>query len=129
MTSFSQAACDLLPLWTVPTCQPKVKMPRAISWKPMARWRCWFSNRFPSMRSSFPEMHGLPISVRFLPDLTGHRGKLFSKTGVGQTIHAGTFIHKREIVLDSRLKRDPEELSRILVHEIFHFVWARLPNS
>jgi len=38
-------------------------------------------------------------------------------------------IRKRQIVLDSSLRSDGRELSRIFVHELFHFVWARLGNT
>jgi hypothetical protein len=31
-------------------------------------------------------------------------------------------------VLDQELRQNPRELARILVHELFHFVWARLGN-
>lgn len=31
-------------------------------------------------------------------------------------------------MLDSDLRRHPKELSRILVHEVFHFAWVRLSN-
>jgi len=32
-------------------------------------------------------------------------------------------------VLDAALRRHPCELRRILIHEIYHFVWVRLNNS
>lgn len=41
---------------------------------------------------------------------------------------AGSFIRKREIVLDRELEGQPRELARILIHELFHFVWVRLGN-
>lgn len=44
-------------------------------------------------------------------------------------MHAGAFIRKRELVLDSGLLRRPPELARILIHEIFHFAWVRLGNG
>ena len=66
--------------------------------------------------------------MRFARNLTAYRGKLLSDSDVGQPVHAGAFLRKREIVLDSSLRRDPVERSRILVHEIFHFVWMRLGN-
>jgi hypothetical protein len=47
----------------------------------------------------------------------------------GQPVHASTHIRKREIVLDSGLRRHPKELQRILVHEVFHFAWVRLSNA
>lgn len=37
-------------------------------------------------------------------------------------------IRQRRIVLDAALKRKPAELTRILMHELFHFVWVRLGN-
>ncbi len=71
---------------------------------------------------------GPPIVVRFQPGLTAHRGKLLSGAGIGQPVLAGSFLRKREIVLDSTLLRRSSERGRILVHELFHFVWARLGN-
>jgi hypothetical protein len=46
----------------------------------------------------------------------------------GNPAHAATFIRQRLIVLDHELRRDPSEHRRILVHELFHFVWVRLGN-
>lgn len=43
-------------------------------------------------------------------------------------MYAGSFVRKRRIVLDQELERQPKELARILVHELFHFAWARLGN-
>jgi hypothetical protein len=43
-------------------------------------------------------------------------------------VHAATFIRRREIVLETDLTRKPGDLGLITVHEIFHFVWARLGN-
>jgi hypothetical protein len=42
---------------------------------------------------------------------------------------AGSFLRKREIVLDRELLTNARELTRIVVHEVFHFVWRRLGNS
>ena len=69
---------------------------------------------------------GAPIDVRFLAELTAHRGKLLSARPEGTPVLAGSFLRKREIVLDSELAG--EERSRVLVHELFHFVWLRLGN-
>ena len=55
-------------------------------------------------------------------------GKLRSGVGRGTEVHAGSSIPKRRIVLDSALLDSPAELGRILIHEIFHFVWVRLGN-
>ena len=48
--------------------------------------------------------------------------------GPGAEVHAGTFLRKREIVLDAALLSNPSELARILTHELYHFVWLRLGN-
>ncbi|MEX2261900.1 MAG: hypothetical protein WD696_08100 [Bryobacteraceae bacterium] len=80
--------------------------------------------RLPEM----PDMHGQPIAIRFLPSLSAHRGKLLSNRGQGMQIHAGSFVHRREIVFDAALASHPGEWNRIFVHECFHFVWVRLGN-
>lgn len=74
-------------------------------------------------------MEGLPIRVRFAPALSAHRGRLLSGQERGTSVHAGTFLRKREIVLDSDLLGRPGELTRIVAHEIFHFVWLRSGNT
>ena len=66
--------------------------------------------------------------MRFLPRLTAHRGKLLSGVDRGQPVFAGSFLRKREMVLDAALLEDERERARILVHELFHFVWVRLGN-
>jgi hypothetical protein len=45
----------------------------------------------------------------------------------GTPVHAASFIRRREIVFESELLRKTA-LPQIVVHEIFHFVWARLSN-
>lgn len=76
-----------------------------------------------------PALTGSPICVRALPQLTAHRGKLLSAdTGRGKAVHAASFIRRREIVLECELLTKAI-LPLIVVHEIFHFVWARLGNS
>ena len=42
--------------------------------------------------------------------------------------HAAAFVAHRHVVLDPALLARRRELARILYHEIFHFVWARLGN-
>ena len=37
-------------------------------------------------------------------------------------------LRRRLMVLDAALLGSPRELARILVHEVFHFVWLRLGN-
>jgi hypothetical protein len=68
------------------------------------------------------------VRVRFLPALTADRRHLYSNRAYGQPVFAGSFIRKREIILDRELERQPRELARILVHELFHFAWVRLGN-
>jgi hypothetical protein len=76
-----------------------------------------------------PPVAGRPIRIAFRPALTAKGGVLLSRKDAGMPVHAATFIRRRRIVLDSGLKTQPRELERILLHEIFHFVWLRLGNS
>jgi hypothetical protein len=76
-----------------------------------------------------PALDGLAIEVKFLPALTAHKGKMESGSGRGTEVHAATFPRGRIMVLDSALLKDNEELARIFVHELFHFVWLRLGNA
>jgi hypothetical protein len=46
----------------------------------------------------------------------------------GLEVHAGSFIQRREIILESSLAERPAELARVLAHELFHFVWLRVGN-
>ena len=69
-----------------------------------------------------------PLRVRFLASPRAYRGRLKSGSGPGTPVHAGTFLRKREIVLDTALLASPGELLRILTHEMYHFVWLRLGN-
>ena len=73
-------------------------------------------------------LKGRSIDLRFWPVLTADGRRLYSNRPNGQPVYAGSFIRKRQIVLDQELQRQPRELARILVHELFHFVWARLGN-
>lgn len=73
-------------------------------------------------------LQGRSVCVRFLPALTADRRRLYSNRPHGQPVHAGSFIRKRQIVLDRELEKQPRELARILVHELFHFAWTRLGN-
>jgi hypothetical protein len=75
-----------------------------------------------------PELRGAPIAVRFLPELRVYRGKLHSNQHLGRAVHAASHIRKREMILDRSLNRQRKEFERILIHELFHFVWARLGN-
>jgi hypothetical protein len=90
--------------------------------------------RFSSNRSveriwkRLPPLQGRAIRIRFLPALTVRGGKLYSSRSCGQPVYAGSYIRKREIILDRDLRSRPSELARILTHELFHFVWVRLGN-
>jgi hypothetical protein len=59
-------------------------------------------------------LFGGPIHVRIEPSLGAH--------------WAATHIPHRVIRLDAAVLRKRGEFDRILVHEIFHFVWVRLGN-
>ena len=76
-----------------------------------------------------PGLSGRPVRIRLRPGLTVRRNRLLSRAPAGQPVHAGSFLRRRVIVLDSELLESPAELSRILVHELFHFVWLRLGNA
>lgn len=71
---------------------------------------------------------GSAIRIEFRPCLRASRGKLRSGDGGGIEVHAGTFLRERRVVLDSELTERPIELARILIHELYHFVWIRLGN-
>lgn len=75
-----------------------------------------------------PALKGRAIRVRFLPDLRAGSRKLHSQRPHGQPVYAASFIRKRKMVLDQELKQRRGELARIVVHELFHFVWVRLGN-
>ncbi len=66
--------------------------------------------------------------MRLRPQLTVHAGKLLSGKGWGEPVYAGADIRRRLITLDSSLLDDPRDFTRILIHEVFHFAWARLGN-
>jgi hypothetical protein len=73
-------------------------------------------------------LEGRSVALRFVPALTADRRRLYSNRPCGQPVYAGSFIRRRQIVLDQELERQPRELARILVHELFHFAWVRLGN-
>jgi hypothetical protein len=77
-----------------------------------------------------PVLIGDSIRCSYKPSLTTYRGKLLSgHTWRGTPVHAASFIRERRIVLDRELLRYPSLFRLILVHELFHFVWARLGNK
>jgi hypothetical protein len=73
-------------------------------------------------------LQGRSVYLRFVPALSADRRRLYSNRPQGHPVYAGSFIRKRQIVLDQELERQPRELARILVHELFHFAWVRLGN-
>ena len=46
----------------------------------------------------------------------------------GNPAYAATWIRTRVIFLDADLRQDPGERHRVVLHELFHFVWVRLGN-
>ncbi len=62
---------------------------------------------------------GRPVEIRYQTGL---------RDTAGNEAHAATFIPRRRILLDAALRRRPAERNRILLHELFHFVWVRLGN-
>ena len=74
-------------------------------------------------------MLGAPIRVEWAPELRAVQGRLRTGGGRGTEVHAASFIRERRLVFDQSLRTDPGELSRILIHELFHFVWVRLSNG
>lgn len=78
----------------------------------------------------YPTLTGQPIRISARRDLCCARGRIVDKFGdeSGTPVHAATFIRQRRIVLDAGLLASDNELRRILIHELFHFVWVRLAN-
>jgi hypothetical protein len=72
-----------------------------------------------------PTLAGAPIFISVCPSLQCSRGRIVDR---GMPVHAATFIRRRRIVLDADLLQSTTELRRILIHELFHFVWVRLSN-
>ncbi len=73
---------------------------------------------------------GRPVLIDVQPELTACRGELLSgQIERGYAVHAASFIRKRAIVLERELLARKQLLRAILVHELFHFVWARCGNE
>lgn len=62
-----------------------------------------------------------------LPALTGNPIRVEIRRSLGPHL-AATSIPKRTIYLDREVLARKGEFERILVHELFHFVWVRLGN-
>lgn len=65
-----------------------------------------------------PVLVGAPVQVRLVRAPRDRRGP----------VDGGAFLRRRRIVLDADLAGRPAELTRILIHELFHFAWLRLGN-
>jgi hypothetical protein len=63
-----------------------------------------------------------------LPRLSGRAIRVEFRKSLGPHL-ASTSIPRRLILLDSEVLARRGEFERILVHEIFHFVWRRLSNA
>ncbi|MGC2657161.1 MAG: hypothetical protein WA324_04220 [Bryobacteraceae bacterium] len=73
---------------------------------------------------------GDPIRFSYKPSLTTYRGQLLSgRASTGTPVHAACYIRERKIVLERELLSFPSLFRLIVVHELFHFVWARLGNK
>jgi len=90
--------------------------------------RCNSNRSVERIRKRLPPLQGRSVRIRFLPALTIRGGKLYSRYSRGQPVYAGSYIRKREVILDCELRSRPNELARILTHELFHFAWVRLGN-
>ncbi len=63
-----------------------------------------------------------------LPPLDGRPIRVSVRRSLGP-YHASSSIRRRIILLDSEVFARHGEFERILLHEIFHFVWVRLSNA
>ncbi len=61
--------------------------------------------------------------------MRAHRGQLGLGPGPGDEVFAASFLNQRRILLDVTLLDHAPSLVNIFTHEIFHFVWRRLPNA
>ena len=68
------------------------------------------------------------IKAGVLPPLSGRPIRVFIRRSLGPHL-AATSIPKRLILLDAEVLAVRGDFERILVHEIFHFVWVRLSNA
>jgi hypothetical protein len=73
------------------------------------------------------KLQGKTIRISVRQDLRVANGRIVEGSA-GTAVHAATFIRERRMVLDAELLESDAELRRILIHELFHFVWVRLGN-
>jgi hypothetical protein len=67
------------------------------------------------------------VVLRRLPPISGAPIRIQSADALGDrrgTVHAGAFVRERRIAFHCGHREFP----RIFVHELFHFIWARLGN-
>ncbi len=72
------------------------------------------ARRANALAARLPELCGRPIRLQSIPGLQDRHGP----------VHAASFLRERRIAFDCA----PAEFPRIVVHELFHFVWARAGN-
>ena len=65
-----------------------------------------------------PPVSGVPVRIQSAHALGG------VPSGPRGAVHAGTFVRERRMAFDC----SRAEFPRIFVHELFHFIWARLGN-
>lgn len=63
-----------------------------------------------------------------LPALSGKPIRVSIRRSLGPHL-ASTFLRRRLIFLDAEVLARRGDFERILVHELFHFVWIRLSNA
>jgi hypothetical protein len=63
-----------------------------------------------------------------LPPLSGKPIRICIRRSLGPHL-ASTFIRRRLILLDAEVLAQRGDFERILVHELFHFIWVRLSNA
>jgi hypothetical protein len=70
--------------------------------------------RFRTLLRRLPPLAGAPVRIEYVRGLHDRHG----------AAHAGSFLRQRSIAYNC----NRAEFPRVLVHELFHFVWARLGN-
>lgn|SRR5487761_2354512 len=63
-----------------------------------------------------------------LPPLSGRPIRVELRRSLGPHL-AATFIPRRLILLDAQVLDSTGDFERILIHEVFHFIWIRLSNA
>ena len=63
-----------------------------------------------------------------LPPLSGQPVRVEVRRSLGSHL-AATFIPRRLVLLDCEVLKPGGNFERILIHELFHFSWVRLPNT